>query len=408
MLTNISQEWLDIIDKPELKYIEKEVAKITPDDKLCPPKNLWFEWTRLTNLDSIKVIIVGQDPYYDKGTAHGLAFSALGKKIPPSLKNIYACLKNKKLIQEPPNHANLTEWASKGILLINAALSTELGTPAKHSRIWASYIIELMKNLSNYGRNNGVKYVYLLWGNFAQKFKPFIDDTHHDVLEWLHPSPMAQSRAAEERKFINCDHFTTCTELYNIDWSLTSLGSEIESEIESEEKTPRVIECDPMTIQAFTDGSCENNGSEEAIGGFAAIFVGGALKGKKLRGKIATNASNIRAEGKAIICVLERLKKIEIDVWTKAQIFSDSQFWINMLLKFMPKWTSEKFEKQKNPDITKKLWKLWNSFPSHVLEIIYVPAHNKLNWENSADEYERWCYTNNDAVDKLANRARLE
>lgn len=403
MLTDVSQNWLDILPKG-LQEIENKINQITEESKLCPPKHLWFEWARLTELNSIKVIIIGQDPYYDKGTAHGLAFSSKGIKIPPSLQTIYKCLKNQGEIKKIPKSSDLTEWARRGVLLLNAALSTEEGTPAKHSKIWSPFVKNLITAISNYGEANDKKYTFLLWGNHAKSFKNNVN-AHHEILEWIHPSPMAQSRASFENKFINCNHFYICRQQHKIDWSLEDNTTD---NMNDDVKEPTQIEIDPRVIQVFTDGSCRDNGKEESIAGFAAIFVGGILKGKRLRGKLVKNASNIRAEGKAIICVLERLQKIEKESWDRAEIFTDSEFWVNMLTKYMLNWDEAKFNKQKNPDITKKIWSLWNLFPNHELKITWVPAHNKLNWEHSTNEYEKWCYHNNHAVDELANFACSE
>jgi uracil-DNA glycosylase len=410
MLDGVSQSWIDIMCKSHLERIEEKINVCTPDEKLCPPKNLWFEWARLTPLESVKIIIIGQDPYYDPGTAHGLAFSSLGAKIPPSLQNIYKCLKNQGDIKSIPKHANLTKWAQRGVLLLNAALSTEEGVPAKHSKIWNPFIGNLISEISNYGKTNEKKYMFLLWGNFAKAFKKNVD-TFHDILEWIHPSPMAQIHVTSERKFINCNHFYLCTVVHHMDWSL-DLGfpegkNDHDAKVETDVETDgaRQITVDPDLIQVFTDGSCKDNGKESSTAGFAAIFVGGVLKGKRLRGKISKNASNIRAEGKAIICVLERLQKIDENSWKKTEIYTDSEFWIKMIMTYMPKWDDAKFAKQKNPDMTKKIWGLWNSFAEHELELIWVPAHNKLGWETSPDEYKRWCFKHNDAADKLANLA---
>lgn len=417
MLQNISQAWLDIIDKPELKMIEEDIAEKTVDERLCPAKNLWFEWARLTALDDVKVVIIAQDPYYDEGTAHGLAFSSLKQKIPPSLKNIYKCLMRHNLMDDMPNHANLTEWAQRGILLLNASLSTELNTPNLHSSIWNDYTTAIMQDISNYGKAHDKKYVYLLWGNNAKKFATSIDCEWHRVLEWLHPSPMAQSHPDKSKRFIKCDHFTICNEEYGIDWKLSNIAANpgdsewlptVDDDV-PKATSKKVVVVDPSIIQVFTDGSCINNGKKDSVGGFAAIFVGGCISGKRLRGKLTKNPTNIRAEGIAIIRAIERVKKLNPDEWKELIIYTDSEFWIKMLTKYIPKWNDDKFNTQANPDLTKKLWALWNSFDDqHKLNIVHVPAHNKSGWRDSKNEYKRWCYINNDKADRYANKARLE
>lgn len=219
MLSNVSKEWLELLDEKSLSAIEEKVdARSTT---VCPPKEDWFNWARLTPLDSVRVIIIGQDPYYTKGTANGLAFSCTEKKVPPSLRNIYECLFRQKLIPKVPNHGLLQEWASRGVLLLNSAFSTELGKPNEHSDIWSEYVHNLVKKLVDYGVRKGVKYTFLLWGKSAQKFKQDVGDKHY-VLEWAHPSPMAQTRLPDRLKFVQCNHFRICSERYGIDWSIGS------------------------------------------------------------------------------------------------------------------------------------------------------------------------------------------
>ena len=79
-----------------------------------------------------------------------------------------------------------------------------------------------------------------------------------------------------------------------------------------------------------------------------------------------------------------------------------------MIKNYMPKWSDEDFKEKKNPDLTKKMWKLWNYITKRKkdLELIHVYAHNKNNWKDSKDTYEHFCYFNNQAVDLLATYAR--
>ncbi len=258
--------------------------------------------------------------------------------------------------------------------------------------------------------------MYLLLGKHAQQFAEYIDDDYHKVMEWVHPSPQAQRYMPDDKKFIKCPHFAACSELCGIDWNISrqdgqhisdktlkkkSLSSVYNDLCESKE-----ITSEPDILQAFTDGSCLYNGETDAIGGFAVIFVGGALKGKKIKGKIKGKASNIRAEGKAIIHVLKRAEGLDSSAWRKLEIYTDSNFWIKMITEYMPKWPMKKFNEMANPDLTKQIWALWNSFPSHELELIFVPAHGKGFWDKSPSAFKQWCYTWNEAVDKLATEAR--
>lgn len=408
MFDGISDEWLEIIKPDEVKEIEQQIDNMTDNILLCPPKHQWFEFARLTSLSDIKVIILGQDPYHTQDdnhncVAHGLAFSSLSSKIPPSLLNIYKCLLNKKLIKKMPNHANLTEWAERGILLLNTALSTEAKTAKRHSLIWLNYIPGLIKRIAKYGTKHGKTYKFLLWGNDAKAYAKFAKN--HEVMTWLHPSPMAQKVEISNR-FINCDHFSNC----DIDWTIKYNDHYIESKEQQDIYIPDKWQPEDDLLQAFTDGSCDKNGKSNAIGGCAAWFIGGPLKGKCVSKKIDKNATNIRAEGLAIISVLKRA--LVTENWTHLQIYTDSDFWVNMILNYMPKWSEKEFNNRKNPDLTKQMWSLWNKIddlkPSRHKEIIWIPAHDKKNWSTSDDSYKLWCFKNNAKVDKFANEARMK
>lgn len=392
MLKGISKEWQNILYNDELQNIKEKIRAITPDDKICPPKEKWFEFARLTPLDNIKIIIVGQDAYYTDGTAQGLCFSSLDKKIPPSLMNIYKCLKNSELIDKMPDTADISYWARQGVLLINVGITTEKGIAGKHLRIWANYSINLFKNISEYGIKNNKRFIYFLWGNYAQNLKNFVDPGHI-VMTWTHPSPLAQ-RGPEEKRFINCNHFKEANKL------LSSWGVDVINwnPICDEERKEEKIICHSV----FVDGACKGNGSKTASGGYAAIFVDGPWKDREVAEPLQ-NTTNIRAEAAAIIKVLELLN--EEEEWDKCAIYTDSEFWRKMIYEYMPRWSEETFNKKANPDLTKKIWELWRGIKNknQYIEIIWVPAHNKRGWKTSENAYEKWCYMNNERVDKLAN-----
>lgn len=167
----------------------------------------------------------------------------------------------------------------------------------------------------------------------------------------------------------------------------------------------------PKTISWFTDGSCHGNGKKSSSGGFAAISVSGYRQNAFIYGKVddrLIKATNIRAEGTAILLILENLLEIiDNKSWDKSVIYSDSEFWIKMIYNYMPKWKSDTFDQKANPDMTKQIWRLWNriNVDKHI-EIIHVYAHNKDNSAGSADPYKRFCHNNNEIADDLANLAR--
>ena len=170
-----------------------------------------------TPFSSVKVVIVGQDPYHGPGQAEGLAFSVPdGIRVPPSLRNIKKELARDLGVPMTQN-GSLWSWAGQGVLLINAILTVEDGKPASHRKWgWETLTDELIRTVSE--KRPAV--VFLLWGNFAQSKRHLIDESRHLVLCANHPSPLSASRPPVP--FIGCGHFSEANR-----W-LTSKG---ESEI---------------------------------------------------------------------------------------------------------------------------------------------------------------------------------
>ncbi len=478
----------------------------TDDSKLCPEPDKWFEFARLTPLDRVKIVIVGQDPYHTKikgvCSAHGLAFSSL-TGIPPSLRNIYACLENTGLIKSQASitTGNLTQWATQGVLMLNMALSTELALPNEHKDIWKSYTNFIIQRLCDYTYNKADQLIFFLWGRNAQSVASLIDEDVHVIKTWAHPSPLAQASLSPADKFTNCDCFTTANDQlaewgYDpIDWNILTepdsdsdidelimkvperlpseppvpappedakpskvngkagknagknAGKEAGKEAKmAEEPKPVLAKLDAKIEQAlarlggppaklanatkrppdttwfnghakkivvFTDGSCKpNRKSPKDRGGFAGVFSQGPFRDLTIYGSLAVNphfATNIRAEGQAIISVLEVIGSDKlIDAWTECVIVTDSEFWINMITKYMPMWSEEKFKQKENYDMTSKLWSLWKTLMcTRELSLHHTYSHNKSGWKSAAEgTFERYCYDQNDYVDQMCGYAR--
>ena len=192
---------------------EKSQGKI-----IYPSGSLLFNAFNTTPFSTIKVVILGQDPYHGHGQAHGLCFSVQnGVPPPPSLMNIFKELQSDIGI-EIPNHGNLTHWAQQGVFLLNASLSVRAGEPMSHSKIgWAEFTDTVIKKISEHKKN----VVFLLWGKFAQEKRILIDETKHCILRSVHPSPLSAYAG-----FFGCKHFSKTNEylvskgIDPIDWSL--------------------------------------------------------------------------------------------------------------------------------------------------------------------------------------------
>ena len=159
-------------------------------DYTCyPPRELLFNAFRLTPLDKVKVVIVGQDPYHEPGQAMGLSFSVPeGIKVPPSLVNIY-----KEIAQEyncKMNFASgdLTYLANQGVLLLNSILSVRAHQALSHNideyKQFLAAVLDVLDKQTT-------PIVFLLWGGPARKLKGYLHNPSHLILECIHPSPLA-------------------------------------------------------------------------------------------------------------------------------------------------------------------------------------------------------------------------
>ena len=156
---------------------------------IYPPRELMFNAFKLTALDKVKVVIVGQDPYHEPGQAMGLSFSVpSGIKVPPSLVNIYKEIE--KEYSHPMNYSNgdLTYLSRQGVLLLNAILSVRAHQPMSHNIIqYRQFLDDVLDVLDKQYR----PIVFLLWGGPARKLKEKLHNPTHLVLECCHPSPLS-------------------------------------------------------------------------------------------------------------------------------------------------------------------------------------------------------------------------
>ncbi len=188
---------LDSLVKP-IDFINHEISQ---NKKISPPPSQIFNAFESCSFLSTKVVIFGQDPYFQKDLANGLAFSVdKDKSIPGSLRNIFKEIKN-DLGTEKNQHGCLKNWANQGVLLLNASLTVEISNPASHSNIgWNNFIFDVIDILNNKG-----DIVFMLWGNNAKKYLKRIDKKNNLVLTASHPSPLSAHRG-----FFGCNHFSKC------------------------------------------------------------------------------------------------------------------------------------------------------------------------------------------------------
>ncbi|MSQ56255.1 MAG: uracil-DNA glycosylase [Limnohabitans sp.] len=164
---------------------------------------------RLTPVDQVNVVILGQDPYHGPGQAEGLAFSvAQGVAIPRSLKNIHKELA-RDLGQALPDHGSLVAWAKRGVLLLNTSLTVADGLPASHAKHGWEYLTDALLRMVAQQKS---PCIYMLWGAHAQAQKEAIESVSREsggeslLLLSNHPSPLSASRG--RMPFLGCGHFS--------------------------------------------------------------------------------------------------------------------------------------------------------------------------------------------------------
>ncbi len=158
---------------------------------IFPKISEYFYALNLTNLDDVKVVLIGQDPYHGPQQAHGLCFSVReGVRIPPSLTNIFKEL-NSDLGVPTTGSGDLTRWAEQGVLLLNSVLTVEKEKPASHkNKGWEQFTDKVIKIVNEKCEH----VVFILWGAYAQSKASFVNRKKHLVLESVHPSPLSSHR----------------------------------------------------------------------------------------------------------------------------------------------------------------------------------------------------------------------
>jgi len=223
-MVNLSKDWQDALQGEFNKAYYKKLRKFLKDEyaneTIYPPSEDIYNAFRLTPLDDVKVVIIGQDPYINAGEAHGLSFSVnKGVKIPPSLRNIYLAIENDIGCEMSKSNGCLIPWAKQGVFLLNASLTVRASKSDSHADAgWESFTDAVIKILSDHES----KKVFFLWGHKARRKAEFINGMYHFVIRGLHPSPMT----GQGDTFIKYKHFSMANEYLTkhgrgtIDWQI--------------------------------------------------------------------------------------------------------------------------------------------------------------------------------------------
>ena len=220
---NLESSWLKVLkdefEKPYMKNLSVFLNNEKKNNKIIyPPGSKIFNALNLTPFTSVKVIILGQDPYHGQNQANGLSFSVeIGNKIPPSLQNIFKEL-NSDLNILPSQHGDLSNWAKQGVLLLNTILTVEASKPSSHSnKGWEIFTDKILHSLSSLKDN----LVFILWGKKAQEKISLIDESKHKILKSPHPSPYSANNGFfGSQPFSKTNFFLESKNIDKINWKL--------------------------------------------------------------------------------------------------------------------------------------------------------------------------------------------
>ncbi|MFM8271595.1 MAG: uracil-DNA glycosylase [Gemmata sp.] len=203
--------------EPYWADLAKFVTAERKTHEVFPPAPAVFNALRYTPLDRVKVLLLGQDPYHGPGQAHGLCFSVRpGVTPPPSLRNIYKELHSDLGIPPVP-HGYLAEWARRGVLMLNACMTVRRGAANSHAgKGWERFTDAAIRAVNDRPR----AVVFVLWGAYAQKKIPLIDQNKHAVVRSAHPSPFSEHLFFGTKPFSKINAALEAAGEEPVDWRL--------------------------------------------------------------------------------------------------------------------------------------------------------------------------------------------
>ena len=235
----IGNRWDDVLkneySKPYFSSLLKKVEEEYSTRTVFPPKEQVYSALQAVDYDKVKVVILGQDPYHEKGQANGMAFAVNDNiAMPPSLRNIYSELESDMGFK--PKGTTLVGWAKQGVLLLNTTLTVREGSAQSHSSYgWQTFTDEIIRQCNKREK----PMVFILWGSNAISKKQFIS-SHHLVLSSAHPSPLSAYRGFFGSKpFSKANAFLESKGQKPIDWSqITDYKEPIEERADGFSEAP--------------------------------------------------------------------------------------------------------------------------------------------------------------------------
>lgn len=202
MIQHLSPSWQNILVDEFQKSYFQHLATFVQNQREQFPKGIFpaesqtFQALNLCEIENVKVVILGQDPYPTKGHANGLSFSVQPAvfPLPKSLQNIFKELKANYPEKEILN-GDLTSWAEQGVLLLNTVLTVREGVPNSHAKLgWEIFTDKIIQNI---GQTQS-QVVFLLFGKNAHLKENLIDSNKHLVIKTSHPSPLGVFKSGKD------------------------------------------------------------------------------------------------------------------------------------------------------------------------------------------------------------------
>lgn len=221
----ITNDWLKAVGVEFQQNYYKELYKFIQSEYqeflVFPKVDDIFNALHFTPLESVKVVILGQDPYHNDDQAHGLCFSVKPEvTIPPSLVNIYKELKD-DLGCQIPNNGYLEKWARQGVLMLNTVLTVRAHQANSHQgKGWEKFTDAVIQAVNTQDR----PIVFILWGNPARMKKSMLTNPKHLIIEAPHPSPLSSYRGFFGSKpFSKTNNFLKENGIGPIDWQIQDI-----------------------------------------------------------------------------------------------------------------------------------------------------------------------------------------
>jgi uracil-DNA glycosylase len=197
------------------KILNNKIIKDRETTEVYPLKENIFRVFSETDLNEVKVNIIGMDPYHNKYSDGSCA--ALGRAfacnrhygMQPSLRNIIIELEDDIGVAPGFDHT-LQHWVDQGVLLLNTALTVCKSDAGSHTKVWKEFTIAVCEAL-----NTQDNIVHILWGNHAKSFKKYFTNTTHKFIESTHPSPFSCKNFFGTKPFSRANNYL----LHAINWT---------------------------------------------------------------------------------------------------------------------------------------------------------------------------------------------